>query len=250
MKRKLIGAGGLAIAAIGVLISSAFAHPPYDVEVGGSTATADHLFFGTSTPAGIDFSVDHLGTITNMDCGDVNVEGKVHAGLNRNNPIATIMPVTRVNTPETFHGLDWKNCRGPAGLAMTVQPTLNWELRASGPATAANTDVIAGQITGAGGGLLTARVYATAAPGACDFTVSGVADGSFDEATQALTVNETGYTGNLTITSIGSGGAANCFGLVGVGDSADFQGVFDIGADAVGNDKDEITVPLPVYLSE
>lgn len=247
--KKLFVSAGLAAAAIGVLVSSAFAHPPYQVSANGSTATADHIFFGTSSDAGIAFSVNHNGTITNMGCDDVNVEGKVHAGTSLGK-IATIMPVTRVNTPETFNGLDWKNCRGPVGLAMTVVPNLNWEIWASGAATGANTDVIAGQVTGAGGGPLTARVYATGAPASCDFTVTGAADGSFNEGTQTLTVNETGYTGNLYISSIAGGGTANCFGLVGVNDPANFVGDFEIGKDVAGNDKDDITVHLPVYLSE
>lgn len=252
MKRSAFGAGAVAVVTVGALASAALAAPPYLVTVGASTS-GDHVFFGTSVPRTggaheIDFQVKRATTVTDMYCTDVNVEGNVHAGTSSDGHIATITPLTRVNTPETFAGMDWKGCKGPFNLDMAVEPDLDWEIWADGTSTTGNTDVISGVVTGPGGGNLTATVYATGLNRPlCEFEVEGFATGNWNESTQTLTITETGFTGNLEISALASL-TSNCGGLVAVGDPANFEGAFEIGPDDVDNTKDGITDTFPVYL--
>ncbi|CAM3411438.1 hypothetical protein NODU109028_15745 [Nocardioides dubius] len=252
MKQRAIGAGVVAIATVSALATAAVAAPPYLVTVGASTS-GDHVFFGTSVPRTggaheIDFQVRRGTTVTNMYCTDVNVEGNVHAGTSSTGHVATITPVTRVNTPETFAGMDWKGCKGPFNLDMVVEPDLDWEIWADGTSTTGTTDVITGVVTGPGGGNLTANVYATGANRPfCEFEVQGFATGTWNESTQTLTITETGFTGNLAISALASA-TSNCGGLVAVNDPANFEGAFEIGPDDADNTKDGITDTFPVYL--
>lgn len=245
MRKSLLAAAG-GLAATAALGASAFAAPPYTVSVAGSTATGTHAFFASSDSA-IAFQVQNGSVTTNMNCAEVNAEGNVYSGTGLN-PIATIMGVTRANTPDGFTGTQWKTCTGPFGVALTVVQTNNWSITGTGGATAGNTDVIAGEITGPSGGNLTAHVYATSGGPtgtSCNFKVRGSATGSFAEATQKLNVNETGFTGDLEIYDV----IGNCLGTVVAGNAANFTGTFTLGDDNAANTKASITHFFPVYAS-
>lgn len=237
----------LGVAATGAVLAPAIAAPPYWVTAGG-VSTGDEVFFGTLSGQGSYFAVNHSGSITPLGCDDASIEGKIHTGASSGGHVLTMTAVNRVNTPETFSGIRWSGCRGPVGFALTIQPVLTRELWLTGTSTTANTDVIAGQLTGGAGGPFTVRVYGTGAPASCDFTVTGVMDVLFDEAAQTLTIKERTFTGNLYVSSIAGGGSANCFGLVGVGDPIDVEATFGIGPDVLGNDDSGISVPFPLHL--
>lgn len=243
MRKIIIGIVVAVLVALGALGSSALAHPTtYTVAVGGSTASGSHLFFAVADDP-IAFSVLHNTTQTDMFCNNVNLEGEISSGTGID-PVGVVKAVTRLNTPETFSRSEWKGCEG-VGLAMTVTPLNDWEIHATGtPVSSALTDVVDGYVSGPSDGVLRAEVKATLFPLVCKFEVEGYATGSFDESTQKLTVNETGFTGNLQIVNT----SANCLGRVNNGDPADFEGVFTIGADDEANSKEGISEFLPVNL--
>lgn len=120
----------------------------------------------------------------------------------------------------TIHNTSWTSCTGPLGLPMQVQHVGDWELHVTHPAdvTAGNTDVIRGEITG-----VEAIVSEISNPANCTFTVKGKATGTWNEATSTLSVNETGFTGNLKVDKLHSTG---CYGLIKPGHPANFVGDF------------------------
>lgn len=255
MRKSLIGvaAGGLmATAAFG---AAAFAHPnTYTVEVAGSSAAGSHLAYASDV-AGIQFNVKRPsdGLVTAMDCADVNAEAEVYSGSGVD-PIAVIKPVDLLNAPDIVtpvdkphQATDWKTCTGPFGAAMGVNQLDEWEIHATGPATSGNTDVVEGYISGPNNEPLHAQVFALSGGKngtQCNFIVEGYAYGEFNEATQTLNVNHTGFGPELTVLST----TGDCLGTVPAGSRAEFVGSFKIGADDAANTKGNITVPLPVNI--
>lgn len=237
--------GVLAICLVG---ATAFAHPnTYTVSVSGSTSPAAHRFFATAD-APIDFTVWNGSVATPMDCQEVNLEGEVTSGSGVD-PVGVVKAVTRTNTPETFSHSEWKTCVSLGILPMTVVPLNNWEIHPTGTGvTSALTNVVPGYVSGPSNGALRAHVYATSggpSGTSCNFVVEGRADGSFNEATQKLTITETGFSGDLTIVNASG---ADCLGLVPDGADANFEGVFTIGSDTAGNTKSGITQFLSINL--
>lgn len=252
MKKSAIFAGIGAVAITGVMATNAFAHPnAYTVSVNGSTANADTMGYAVTqvlpSGKGVDFSVDNGSTIVTMGCTQAEAEGVVHGGTGKD-PQATIKAVTRANTPEGFDRVNMKGCIGPFNTPMTVQFLTDVEMHATGTATT-GTETVAGYLSGPSNGTLQAKVYATAggpSGTSCNFTVSGTnVAGAFNEATQTLSIADTGYSGNLTVTSA----LGTCLGQVPVGSVADFTANFKLGKDSATNTKTSITDLLAVNLS-
>lgn len=207
---------GVATAALSSLAfaAPAMAAPPYDVLVGGSSADADYPFTGTAAP--IDFVAHGPFGDIEMFCDEAEATGNVHGGAGQSGAdIATIQSST------------WTGCVGPLGLDMTVVSSGNWLLNVTdtsvtGP-PAADAQVV-GNIS-----QVNAYVYATFDEGGCAFTVTGSADGHFDEVNQDLAVAEDGTvtTGNKLTISV-AGGGSTCSGLVSNGSQASFGGTFDV----------------------
>lgn len=205
---------GVATAALSSLAfaAPAMAAPPYDVLVGGSSADADYPFTGTASP--IDFTA-HGVIDVDMSCDQSVATGDVHGGPGQSGAdIATIENTT------------WTDCVGPLGLEMTVVHGGSWLLNVTDtavtgpPATDASVD---GNISA-----VNAYVYATNDEGGCAFTVTGVADGHFDEVNQDLVVAEDGLGAGDTLTISVAGGGSTCSGLISDGDPASFAGTFDV----------------------
>ena len=192
-----------ATATLGLSMGTAWATHQYVVS-GGPSYTAE-------SDGSIDFVVyDQNGNQTvAMGCAAVEAEGDVNVGTTaRPGALASIDSTT------------WLNCTGPGNLNMAVTQDSVWDIVGTGAATAGNSDVIAGYVDG-----VEATVEDTDLGGAaCSFTVSGTADGSFDEGAQQLNIDETA--GNLVIDSV----SAPCLGVVDVGYTADFIGTFDVDA--------------------
>lgn len=206
---------GVATAALSSLAfaAPAMAAPPYDVLVGGSGADADYPFTGTAAP--IDFIAHGSVFDVEMDCAQSVATGTVHGGPGQSGAnVATIANTT------------WTDCTGPLGLDMTVEHVGQWELNVTdttvtGPPAA--DAAVEGNISNVG-----AYVYATNDEAGCAFTVSGVADGHFDEVNQDLVVAEDGLGTGDTLTISVAGGGSTCSGLIADGDTASFGGTFGV----------------------
>lgn len=206
---------GVATAALSSLAfaAPAMAAPPYDVLVGGSSADTDYSFTGTASP--IDFVAHGAFLDVEMDCQQSVATGLVHGGPGQSGAeVATIANST------------WTDCTGPLGLDMTVEHVGQWALNVTdttvtGP-PAADT-AVEGNISEVG-----AYVYATNDEAGCAFTVSGVADGHFDEVNQDLVVAEDGLGTGDTLTISVAGGGSTCSGLISDGDPASFAGSFGV----------------------
>lgn len=196
-------AAALAATGLVALAGPAMAAGPYQVDVGTNT-TGSFAFTG-ATSSGINFVVDGNSGPINMTCTSATASGTIVAGANATgNGVANIT------------GTTWSGCTG-LGLNLSVTHSGTWKLNATGTATAAATDNVAGNV-----GSVAASV---AAPfGACSFTVAGKVNGAYKEATKELAVNESGFTGNLSVGSTVTG----CLGLISPGAAADFVGTFNI----------------------
>ncbi|MFW6775922.1 hypothetical protein ACOACO_16680 [Nocardioides sp. CPCC 205120] len=192
-------AAGVAAAAVITVSSPAFAAgPPYTVSVGGSSAAGTHAITASSASA-VQFNArNNAGTIINMNCTSVRGAGAVTSGTGVN-PVATITSTT------------WTGCTIPGGAA-TVTQTGTWNVTGTGTNATAGNESVAGYI-----GNVTAGVQTTANPNVCRFTVTGQPRGAFNEATQQLSINETGYSGNLTLSNV-----VGCLGQLQNGNRANF----------------------------
>ena len=193
------------IAATGLvaLAGPASAAGPYQVDVGANT-TGNHVFTGTAT-GGISYVVDGNSGPMNMSCSSATMGGSVAAGSNpTGNGVASVASSTMTGC--TMLGMN---------PSFTHRGT--WRLNATGVATAAPTDVVrvnVGSIS-----------IAFAGPfSSCVFTVSGKVDGTFDEATQKLRIDESGFTGNLSVGSTVTG----CLGLISPRAAFDLVTTYDI----------------------
>lgn len=198
-----------AIALFIALASPAAAQPPYDVTVGGGTGT---------------FAVEasSVGPVAfgGVSCDDVTLAGSLNAVTGSNGQ--SVAEIT---------GSTWIDCLLLGMIDAQVQQVGTWSVNFTGDASA---PTLAGQITDIEAvvtDLLTGGLI-------CSYTVSGVAEVFFDEAAQQLVVDETGLTGNLTVSNV-----SGCLGQVLNGDSANFLGTFDLQAfDASNNPVGPITI--------
>ncbi|MFJ2757563.1 hypothetical protein ACIO3S_18315 [Nocardioides sp. NPDC087217] len=204
MKKKLLLVGAAAAALTLAAPAMASAAPPYTVAVGGSTAAGNHAFTATAV-GGIAFAVP----LNAMFCTSAGASGSIHSGTGKSglapDHLATISSTT------------WSGCTEQFGTPLTVTHSGAWKLETNDTSvTAAATDQVDGWISG-----ISARV--TDSTGLCDFTVTGSADGHFDEATQRLVVDETGD-GSLSVTAV----VSDCLGSISVGDPASFNGTYNV----------------------
>jgi hypothetical protein len=213
MKLKTLTVGAATIGLIALAGPAFAAGPPYTVSVGGSSAAGSHPFTATSTGTVVFNAKNNAGTVINMNCTSVSAAGTVTSGTGVN-PVATITSTT------------WNGCKIPGGNA-TVTQSGNWNLTGTGSASTAD-ETIAGYV-----GNVSAGVALTASPGTCSFTAAGPvaggaatpgkANGSFNETTQQIVINETGYTGNLTLSGVGP-----CLGQLQNGNKANFAATLNV----------------------
>lgn len=191
----------------------------YTVAVGGSTAAGMHNVTADNT-TGVTFQVNDAGAVRTMTCTDVHFPGTgapaTDAYVNSGSGIVDIADLASST---------WNGCLF-AGQPLTVEQIGTWVLNGDGAANVGATDVISGHVHA-----IQAHVVDTATGGLlCDFTVSGTAgnndgraDGTYNEASKVLSVNETDYTGNLRVWNV-----SGCFNQLTDGDPADFVGDFDV----------------------
>lgn len=213
MKLMKLGVVTAALSSL-AFAAPAMAAPPYDVLVGGSSADTDYSFTGTAAP--IDFVAHGAFLDVEMDCLQSVATGFVHGGSGQSGAdVATIEDTT------------WTDCTGPLGLDMTVVHGGSWLLNVTDtavtgpPAADASVD---GNISAA-----SAYIYATNDESGCAFSVTGAADGQFDEVNQDLVVAEDGTVSDANQLTISvAGGGSTCSGLISDGDPASFAGTFDV----------------------
>lgn len=206
IKHALVGAAVVGMTALaGPALASGNA---YTVAVGGSTANTSYALSAASTGT-LQFVAERNAPFTtnlNMNCSSGNLTGTgstVNGGTSGGGA-----PTAIANLP----AFNFLGCTGPGG-ALTVTTNTPMVLHGTSAATTAATDVVQGHIEG---------LNVTVSNAVCNFTVTGSADGSFNEATQQLTVNETGD-GSLTYT-LNSG----CLGQLPGSGEARFTGTFNV----------------------
>ncbi|WP_447645002.1 hypothetical protein [Nocardioides zeae] len=204
MKLRTLAAGA-AVAAVVTVSSPAFAAgPPYTVSVGGSSAAGSHAITAASTGAVTFNARNSSGTVINMNCTSVSGSGTVTSGTGVN-PVASIGTTT------------WTGCTIPGGAA-TVTHNGTWNITGTGTNATTGNESIAGYV-----GAANASVRTTANPNVCRFDVTGQARGTFNEATQQLSISETGYTGNLKLSNV-----VNCLGQLQNGNPANMLATLNV----------------------
>ncbi len=188
----MIGAAFLMAAGPAVATGSA-----YTVAVGGSSAPANHPFTA-STVGSVSWKVPTL----TMGCAGASVPAS---------PPSTALSGTGVTDVLTVNKVAFAGCTMPLG-ALQVTTAGSWAFRGTTPAGPASNDSIVGHLDG---------FNATWSNAACRFTVSGKARASFDEANQKLVVDESGFTGNLTVSKV-----VGCVGQIRNGQPLDFSATF------------------------
>lgn len=200
----------LAAVAVVAMAGPASAAPPYNVLVGAST-TGTHAF-GAYTKTPFTFVVAGPNGPVTMTCGMSTASGIARAGAS-----STGLAIAEIQ------GTAWSACATAGGVQLNVAHVGKWNLNATGVATAALTDNVAGYINNINA-VVTSKI-----PGLCNFTVTGRANSTFNEPAQTpakvfkqrLTVNETA--GNLAISSV-----SGCIGLLANGNTSTFTGVYQV----------------------
>ena len=196
---------GAAAAGLVAVSGPAFAAAPYTVAVNGSSAAGTHTVTATSTGT-VEFSAKNdSGVVINMNCTGVTGSATVTSGPSVNNPIATINSTT------------WTSCVIPGGTAKVIQSG-GWNINGTGTATA-GLESVAGNVDNINVGVEHAALAAI-----CNFDiVAGTANGSIDEVNDQLKINETGYTGNLTLANVNG-----CAGDLQDGNPANFKATLNL----------------------
>ena len=197
-KNAAIVTAGLALAGVAVAGPALATGSSYTVSVGGSSAAGTHNITATTTGS-LSFAVPTLS----MSCTSANVP---------TSPASTVASGTSITDIAAINKINFAGCVGPGGtLAVTTVGT--WKLHGTSAATSGN-DVISGHVE---------NITANVSNAVCKFTVTGQANGTFDEATQTLQVSETGFTGNLKVSNV-----TGCLGQVTSGQNANFTGTFNV----------------------
>ncbi|MCL8250090.1 hypothetical protein AERO_01730 [Aeromicrobium fastidiosum] len=199
IKHAAIGTAALALAGVAVAGPALATGSAYTVAVGGSSAAGTHTITAASSGT-LSFAVPTL----TMGCSSAAVPAS---------PVSTVASGTGITDIASINKINFSGCTGPGG-SLTVTTVGSWKLHGTGAATSGATDVVAGHVD---------NITATVSNAVCRFTVTGKADGSFDEAAQKLTVAETGFTGNLKVSNV-----TGCLGQVVNGQNANFSGVFNV----------------------
>jgi hypothetical protein len=202
MKSKF-AAVGLGAAALGLVVANSAMAASVPVTVGGHTSGNWAV---TATAGTVAFSAQDA-TVVTMGCTGSSVP------LDATHNFTTAG--ASVANPATLGNVHFTGCTGPGG-AMAVTQLSTWYLEADSGYTSGTSDTVSGVITN-----VDAHVATTPLSSVCSFDVVGQARGTFDEANQTLTVGETGYTGNLTLTNV-----SGCGGQLNDGDPADFSATY------------------------
>lgn len=176
-RRLLAGAAAALCLAVGVGPAGATGNS-VTVAVGGTSAQALHPVSAMTT------RYVWWGTPTfTWGCSSAKIPPS---------PVSEVQGGAVVTDVLTVRALTFQGCGWPGGglpTASAVPATLH----VTGSATSGSADVVWGHLD---------DLAIVSSNAICDFTVTGSARFTFNEATQQLAIEETGFTGNLTISNV------------------------------------------------
>lgn len=115
----------------------------------------------------------------------------------------------------SFNAMTFSGCVGIAGPS-TITMTGAWKLHGTSAASSGMSDTITVHVDN-----IVASVRHAVNPAICSYTVTGKADGTFNEGPQSLVLTENGLGGDLTVSNV-----SGCLGQVTNGQAAPFTGNF------------------------
>ncbi|MCR4513995.1 hypothetical protein [Aeromicrobium sp. 50.2.37] len=173
----LAGAAAALCLAVGVGPAAATGNS-VTVAVGGTSAQALHPVTATTTG-----SVKWGAPTFSWTCTSAKIPSS---------PVSEAHGGTGVTDFLTIRALPFQGCTWPGGTMITAL-TAPATLHVTGAATSGSSDVVQGHLDD----LTIVSSYAV-----CTYTVTGSARFAFNESTQQLAIEETGFTGNLTISNV------------------------------------------------
>ena len=206
MKIRHIAAAMAATLVVAVPTAAFAGGSPYIVSVGGSAVGASGHPITASSTGAVQVSARNLSsTVVNMNCTWAAMTGTVTSG-------------TAVNPVLSFPALatSFTGCSVPGGPATGTRLSPS-HFVGTGTNATTSIETVAGHLS------VHATFSVTANPNVCSFTIDGHARASFDEATQRLILNESGYTGNLVVTSV-----RGCLGRLQVGNPVNLITALDV----------------------
>lgn len=182
-RRLLAGAAAALCLAVGVGPAGATGNS-VTVAVGGTSAQALHPVTATTTGS-VSWAVPTLA----WGCTSAKIPSS---------PVSEVHGGTGVTNVLSIQALSFQGCTLPVGLptAAVVPATLH----VTSAASAGSNDVVSGHLD---------DLTIVSLNAICGFTVTGSARFTFNESTQQLAIEETGFTGNLTVSKV-----RGCLGLV------------------------------------
>ncbi len=178
----------------------------YTVSVGGSSSPGQHPF-SMSSDVSVSLQTEKPdGTFLYWTCSSIATPPAATTA-------SSVTSGTQVRDIATVPDLRFTNCN-TAGGNLAVTPTGSWTLRGTSPATTGSTDVVATRFDDIGLRIGNA---------VCRITITGGLDGSFNEATQKLTIDEQadGTGAEATMSNV-----VGCLGQVKNGGRFKLTGVF------------------------
>ena len=195
-----LGPVAVAAAALAVGVPSAAYATSFPVTVWGSSVAATYGFTATVVSPGATFALSGA----NVTCGVSAMSG---AG-------DTVTAGSLVDPVLSFGAVSFGVCT--SGSAVTLLSTGHF---VADSGVTPGSDAVVGRATD-----LTAK-FTAAVPALCTYIVSGEADATYNEATGALAIAETGFTGDVEVVSV-----TGCGGLVSVGDPMNIAATYRLGA--------------------
>lgn len=170
------GAWALGLGAIGLLAAipaSATVANDYTVAVGGSIAPGQHTFVMASDATVSMQTEKPDGTFLYWTCSSIATPPAATT-------VSSVTSGTQVSDLATVPDLRFASC-STFGGALAFTPTGSWTLRGTSPATTGSSDIVRTRFDDVGLRIGNA---------VCRITIVGGLDGSFNEATQKLTIDE------------------------------------------------------------
>jgi hypothetical protein len=177
VRRLLAGTAAALCLAVGVGPAGATGNS-VTVAVGGTSAPSAHPFSAT-TQGSVSWAAPALA----WGCTSAKIPSS---------PVSEVHGGTGVTDVLTVRAMSFQGCTWPLG-AMNTRLTAPATLHVTGSATSGSTDQVRGRLD---------DVTIVSSYAVCEYTVTGSARFTFDEGTQRLAIEETGFTGNLTVSKV------------------------------------------------
>ncbi|KQP78324.1 MULTISPECIES: hypothetical protein [unclassified Aeromicrobium] len=177
VRRLLAGTAAALCLAVGVGPAGATGNS-VTVAVGGTSAQALHPVTATMTQ-----SVRWESPFFTWSCSSAKIPSS---------PVSDVQGGAGVTDVLTVRAMSFQGCGWPGGSLPTASAAPA-TLHVTGPASSSTTDQVRGHLD---------DLTIVSSNAICDFTVTGSATAVLDEATQRLAIEETGFTGNLTVSKV------------------------------------------------